>query len=408
MVDNGTGVAILGGSIGGLAAAHKMNGIDEISEVRVFERQEYETKETYCGESINSSSLVPLEKTPENGFLNDVDGFQIRVYNGTERSAGEGLLAASNLQCEDGYITDRKTVEKQWARSLAEQGVIFETGTTVSPSEYHEIVSEYDYVVDATGHPPLTSRVRDEFPEYSGLTIALNATVTGDFSEYSSRPRLYFENYHGYSWAFPKSPTEANIGIGWPGDHRPDDYMEALERTGERNRFPVPDRKHVNISTIPRGPSIHPKLTHFSEDNVFLVGDAAGISNKYHGEGICQAIRSSYLLGDLLEDGRESEYAVRLFNKMNLEYRLSHLIQGAFIEHRDPQLFADVVTAIEGLTIEEITRKPSRVINRILNDADLTARLMGNGMMISRVVNAGSNSELFLDDEYYESGQTVE
>lgn len=384
--------AILGGAVSGLAAATKLNEIDPIDEIKVFERQEYDEKRVNCGEAINDSTLIPLEKTRENGFLNNVDGFQLRVYTGTDRNKSESPLGVSNLGCDAGYICDRDTVEARWADSLANQGVTFETGSSVTASEYREIVDEYDYVIDATGQPSLTHKVKDTVEDYTGDMVALNATVEGDFSDYVNYPRIFFEGYVGYSWSFPKSDHHANIGIGWAGDERPNDYMAALEAAAQRNDFPIPDRDDVNIYTIPRGPSLNPKDAFIPEDNVFLVGDAAGIANRYQGEGICQGIRSAYLLGDLIAEDREGEYTTRLFKNMKAEYRLAHLMRGAWVEHEDPKLLADIAEALEGLTINDITRQPQRVIARVLKHPTIAAQLVADRGMIKRLLGAYTDS----------------
>lgn len=381
-------VAILGGAVSGLAAATKLNETDQVEEIRVFERQKYDGKRVNCGEAINDSTLIPLEKTEENGFLNNVDGFQLRVYSGTNRDSGEQPRGISNLRCESGYICDRDTLEAKWANTLAEQGVSFETGSSVTASEYWDLIDEYDYVIDATGQPSLTSKVRDKVEDYTGDMVALNATVEGDFRDYVNYPRIFFEGFVGYSWSFPKSEHHANIGIGWAGDQRPDDYMAALEAAAERNGFPVPDRSDVNIYTIPRGPSLDPKNAHIPEDNVFLVGDAAGIANRYQGEGICQGVRSAYLLGELIADGRTAEYPTQLFDLMKSEYRLAHLMRGAWVEHEDPELLAGVAEALEGLTIDDITRQPHRVIGRVLKHPGVATKLIADPGMIKRFVNA--------------------
>lgn len=388
MKEGKTKVAILGGAVSGLAAAEKLNSLEIADEIRVFERQEYDEKRVDCGEAINDCTLVPIEKTPENGFLNNVKGFQLRVYSGMDRSPEESPLGVSDLNCASGYICNRDTVERRWAESLSEKGIVFETGQSVTPQEYERIVDDYEYVIDATGQPSLTHKVTDSVEEYTGDMVALNATVEGDFSEYTDWPRIFFEGYVGYAWSFPKSETKANVGIGWAGDERPDDYMNALEEAAYRNGFPIPDRKNVNIYTIPRGPSLAPQRTHLKQDNVFLVGDAAGIANRYQGEGICQGIRSAYLLGDLIADGRADEYPDRLFNTMKSEYRLARLMRGAWVEHKDPQLLAALAESLEGLTIDDITRQPKRVINRIIMNPTVAAQLIFDSGMIKRLIDA--------------------
>jgi digeranylgeranylglycerophospholipid reductase len=392
MESNKQDVAILGGAVSGLAAATGLAESDCIGDIRIFERQKYSEKRVDCGEAINDSTLIPLEKTKENGFLNNVDGFQLQVYTGTRRDRNESPLGISNLQCDAGYICDRDTIEAQWADKLSNQDVSFKTGSSVTTSEYWDIIDEYDYVIDATGQPSLTHKIRDMTGDYTGDMIALNATVEGDFDEYLDYPRIFFEGYVGYSWSFPKSDHSANVGIGWAGDERPDDYMSALEAAAQRNGFPVPDQDDVNVYTIPRGPSLDPEDTHIPEDSVFLVGDAAGIANRYQGEGICQGVRSAYLLSDLIINGEEEKYTTQLFNSMKSEYCLAHLMRGAWVEHENPELLASVAEAIEGLTIDDITRQPHRVVMRLLKHPRTAAGLIADRGMVGRVLNAYTDS----------------
>lgn len=379
-------VAVVGGAVAGLAAAERFR---EFADVTLFERQPYDEKRVNCGEAINDAPLVPLEKTPENGFVNDLDGFELRVYEGTDREPGEGLLTTARLRCDQGYICDRALVERRWAERLTDLGVEVRTGpdASLSPAEFDDVVGKYDYVIDATGQPSWSMRALDRTDRYTGDTVALNANVEGDFAEYESYPRVFFEGYIGYAWSFPKSDSRANVGIGWASDERPDDYMGALRAACERNGLPVPDRSETKVYTIPRGPSLDPQRASLPDSGVYLVGDAAGIANRYQGEGICQAIRSSYLLASLVRTGREAVYPDRLYDLMKSEYRLATLMRGAWEEHQDTELLAEVADCLAGASIDEITSEPRAVIGRVVRRPDVVARLL-NGGMARRLVRA--------------------
>jgi len=56
----GRSIAVIGGSVAGLAAADRLA---PRAEVTLFERQSYEEKRVNCGEAINDATLIPLEKT---------------------------------------------------------------------------------------------------------------------------------------------------------------------------------------------------------------------------------------------------------------------------------------------------------------------------------------------------------
>lgn len=375
-------VHVVGGAVAGLAAAERLS---EFADVTLTERQPYDEKRVNCGEAINDAPLVPLDATPENGFVNDVEGFTLEIYPDTDHDPDERPLGRATLPCDAGYICDRNVVERRWAERLDARGVDVRDDTAVGTEEYRAIQEEYDYVIDATGQPSLTVRALDLGRDvYTGDMVALNADVEGSFSDHESHPQIYFEGYTGYAWSFPKSSERSNVGIGWAGDERPGDYYEALEGVCRRNDLPVPDRADVNIYTIPRGPSLDPERAYVPEHDTFLVGDAAGIANRYQGEGICQAIRSSSLVASLIETGREDQYPRRLYDLMKSEYRLAHLMRGTWVEHRDPELLAAVTEAIDGLTIDEVTRQPRAIMRRLARRPAVAAKLLANEGMLRR------------------------
>ena len=145
------------------------------------------------------------------------------------RPTGSDPLTRVRLPCPTGYIRDRNVVERSWAERVNELGVTVRDGAGVSIPEYRELITDFDFVIDATGQPSITLRAFDLVPAYTGDMIALNATVSGDFQEYWQDPRIFFEGYVGYAWSFPKSPSHANIGIGWVGEQRPDKYFASFE-----------------------------------------------------------------------------------------------------------------------------------------------------------------------------------
>ncbi|WP_435186252.1 NAD(P)/FAD-dependent oxidoreductase [Halobellus sp. EA9] len=378
-------IAVVGGAVAGLAAADRLAAD---ATVTLFERQSYDEKRVNCGEAINDAPLIPLEKTPENGFLNDVDGFELRIFRGRDHGPSDEPLGDARIRCAPGYITDRNVVERRWAERLAERGVDVRENAAVGPNEFRELCRTHDYVIDATGQPALSMRAFGDLDAYTGEIVAVNADVTGDFAAIEAYPQIFFEGYVGYAWLFPKSDSRANLGIGWAGDERPDDYYEALTGACRRNDLPVPDRSETNIYTIPRGPSLDPAATYRAGENVFLVGDAAGIANRYQGEGICQAIRSSYLAAETIAEGRPETYPERLYDLMRSEYRLAHLMRGVWVEHGDARLLADIAEALDGLTVDDITRSPRRVVARVARHPGIAYRLLTDAGMLQRVVDA--------------------
>lgn len=366
-------VAVVGGSVAGLAAAERCR---RFATVDLYERQSYDDKRVNCGEAVTDAELVPLAKTPGHGFLNAIEGFDVELYPSTDRDPDARPLATPRIVAEEGYVTDRDAVERAWADRLrGDDAVTIHEEENVTVDRYRELVARYDVVVDATGQPSLSAKAAGETEAYTGNIVALNAAVDGDFADCVRYPRIVAEGYVGYFWVFPKSPARANVGIGWAGERRPENYVDALWSACDRAGVPRPDRAETNVYTIPQGPSLAPSRTN-PEPDVYLVGDAAGIANRYQGEGISQAIRSSYLLASLLARGRGDEYPARLYDEMKAEFRLARLMRGLLEETDDPDLLAAVAGAIDGLSVADVTRRPRRVYARFVRRPRLLGRLL--------------------------------
>lgn len=360
-------IAVVGGAVGGLAAATEFARLGD--DVTLIERQRYDEKRVNCGEAMTAASEIPLKKTAENGFLNPVPSFEVAVRQGDE------VVGSGRFPARDAYITDRNRVERRWAERLSDRGVDVVDGHSVSKTAFRDLASEHDLVVDATGQPSLASRMRGATDEYSGRMTALNADVTGDFSDIYPHSRIVFEGYLGYGWLFPKTRARANVGVGWHERDLPDDYFAAFHATCERNGWPKPDRNRTNVAIIPRGPSLDPARIYSPEDDVVRVGDAAGIANRFTGKGISQAIHSASLLAECVAAGKLDEYPDRLHRGMRAEYLLSSLATTVLNEGRT-DLLGDLLSVASGIDIEEIDRAPSRALARLFTRPSLSVRLL--------------------------------
>ncbi|WP_435333281.1 NAD(P)/FAD-dependent oxidoreductase [Haloarchaeobius sp. TZWWS8] len=383
---SGRSAAVVGGAMAGLAAAHALRSLGY--DVTLYERQSYETKRVNCGEAMTHGAAIPLEKTPENGFPNHTPAFEVEVFTGEtgdRHLAGKGTFPSS-----DGYVTDRHLVERSWAELLTERGVDVRDETGVTKAEFEAFQDEHDLVVDATGQPSMASKVEGTTGEYAGAMTALNADVEGDFSDLYPNSLIVFENYLGYSWAFPKSPTRANVGIGWAQSKRPDSYMDAFADACERNGWPVPTREEANVYTIPRGPSLDPRRTYFPTKSVVRVGDAAGIANRFTGKGISQAVESSYLMARLAAENKLVDYPRHLYHRLKNEYRLAYIVRGALEDGR-PDLLGGVMDAVSGIDVEEVDRDPKHAFLRLARRPKLLADLLSNPTMRERLYRAYTN-----------------
>ena len=368
---------VVGGAMAGLAAAHALRRVGYT--VTLAERQSYAEKRVNCGEAITDASLLPLEKTPENGFPCATSAFEVRVRDDS------GTTSAS-FPSSRGYVADRNIVERRWARRLAREGVAVREETAISTTEFEGLLEEYDLVVDATGQPSLASRAAGTTGEYAGAMTAINADVEGDLSELYPRALILFEGYLGYAWCFPKSETRANVGIGWAKQDLPEDFMAAFAAACERNGWPVPPQGAANVAIIPRGPSLDPRRT-YDARGLVRVGDAAGIANRFTGKGISQAIHSSYLMAALAAHDRLPEYPRRLHGTMRPEYVLSYLVRGTLEDGR-LDLLGEVMGAVDGIDVERVDRDPRKALSRLARRPGLCGRLLACPAIRRRTIRA--------------------
>lgn len=379
----GRSAAVLGGAMGGLAAAHALHRLGYT--VTLYERQSYAEKRVNCGEAMTAASAIPLEKVPDNGFVHRVDAMDVLVYS--DSTASRRLVDQGRFSAADSYVTDRNVVERRWAEQLARAGVDIRDEHAVNKREFVGLTREHDLVVDATGQPSIASRVADTTDEYAGYMTALNADVEGDFAAVYPDTRIVLENHVRYAWAFPKSPTRANVGIGWAQQDRPDDYMAALEAACERNGWPTPTAAQTNVAIIPEGPSLDPARTYLPEWNTVRVGDAAGIANRFSGKGISQAIHSAYLMAALAAEDRLDSYPTELYALLRSEYLLAAIVRGV-LEQRRPNLLGAIVRTVSGIDIEDADRTPSTVLSQIARHPRVFARVFSNSVILRRIYDA--------------------
>jgi digeranylgeranylglycerophospholipid reductase len=170
-------------------------------------------------------------------------------------------------------------------------------------------------VLDCSGCPSQSRREYD-LP-YGHLALGIQYRIKADVASLLGRLRIYFrEGEVGYAWVFPKSPVEANVGIGWAKDAprgkwgRLDDFVSR-----EIGDYEVLKRMSGHI---PMG--MPPKLL---LGNVLLCGDAAGLANPYIAGGNHNALMSGAIAGRCLLEGAPSLYEERLLEKVRSELNVA-------------------------------------------------------------------------------------
>lgn len=192
----------------------------------------------------------------------------------------------------------------EWQRGLAEQaraaGARIHEHTRIDARAWQDLQGDYDWVIDASGAPSLTSLqhgFRDYYRKYSAYTAQY--VMEGDFDRFGERLKfVLFPRYEGYYWVFPKGRdaqgrSTANVGIGMFREGSATSWGNGL--WDELDRLNA--REHIEGRVLRRHGGIVPiRLRKQLEyGKVLLVGDAAGCASPLHGGGI----DTSYSVGRL-------------------------------------------------------------------------------------------------------------
>lgn len=149
-------------------------------------------------------------------------------------------------------------------------------------------------------------------------------------------PELYFFNdFSGYGWAFRKGDY-LNIGLGRENTHKLSQQVDSFcDFLQEQKKIPG------NIYRNFRGHAYslykHNDRT-LSNDNLMLIGDAAGLAYSQSGEGISPAIESALLAAHVIKNA-QGDYRQAYLN----EYR--HLIEQRFGRRRETNRISRAIPA---------------------------------------------------------------
>ncbi|MBU0483491.1 MAG: NAD(P)/FAD-dependent oxidoreductase [Proteobacteria bacterium] len=177
-------------------------------------------------------------------------------------------------------------------------GTQIKTGTLVRKITSHKIITAngeefgYDFLVGADGSSSLVRRFLKIGTRRSGTGI--NLEVKGDFDrmEWHLNTELLGS---GYAWIFPHK-DHASIGAYA--------YSQAIKpATLLKNFNQWAQKRGINLDKLrPKAALINFDYRGWRFNNIFLVGDAAGLASGYTGEGIFPAIISGETVARCIMD----------------------------------------------------------------------------------------------------------
>ncbi|HHW91335.1 MAG TPA: NAD(P)/FAD-dependent oxidoreductase [Firmicutes bacterium] len=312
-------IAIIGAGPAGLAAADE--ALRQGMKAILFEKGQV-GEGIRCAEGFFDPfrSLAP----PEAAVRFKVQSLYFRAEKEYEFSA-EGLRL---------WIIDRAKWQQHWAETLKQRGVEIREHQFISRRNYARLREEFDWVIDASGVPPVTSLVygfRDYYLPHSLVTAQY--VLSGDFSHLRDGIKVGFSpDYLGYFWIFPKTETKASAGIALLAEEYGHRDLNLLW-TWLRREIAAAGLAEAGV--IEKGGGLCPAkmLPRLVWGNVILAGDAAGLTSPLHGGGIDMALLSGREAAGTIARGEVQDYRERLEKifkpRLELERELVRLWAGS-------------------------------------------------------------------------------
>ncbi|MCK9330294.1 MAG: NAD(P)/FAD-dependent oxidoreductase [Candidatus Cloacimonetes bacterium] len=321
--------------------------------VLILERDREPGIPVRCAEGVSHTGILPFIEIDKKWICSKIVGAKLHSPN------GESLEMYNN---GDGYVLDRRVFDRALADLAVSKGATLLTKadaidlnkndkgeiTGVKFKHQNEIIDiNCKIVIGADG-------VESQVGRWAGIDTSLSLSDIDTCCQYTvNNANFEDELCHfyfgreiapgGYIWIFPKSKTQANIGIGIGGDMTkpgkgPRYYLDIFMD----KYFPNSSINYMVYGGVPTRAG-----NNFVKDNVLLVGDAAHqvnpitgggivqgmIAGKFAGETAAKAIRENNISKKILK-----EYPNRWEDMLGANQRFMYSIKNKFMDMPDEKL----------------------------------------------------------------------
>lgn len=351
-------IIIVGAGPAGSAAAIVLSELGH--DVLLIDRCDF-PRDKVCGDGVPPSAFQLLSELGLGDKLNQTQFYPI---HGAKIISPTGYNFDFNLTYEEDYdfcIAPRFTFDDLIFRHALESGAEFCKAKVMEPiindGKIAGVIAEIngeiktifsDMVIGADGvNSVIAKNLRKRKQKNNHRVIALRGYMEGfETIPHTVEGYLTKTTWPGYVWIFPLSEDKANIGLGM----RMDKYIkcdkslkqllyEFLNMTKLKERLRNDwQLKHLSASPMNVGSQKNIQRVY---DGAILVGDAAAWVNPLTGGGICNAIASGKIAGDVVHNAFRknnfsrqflSEYQTRCDKLMRTEILGSYIIQRSLSE----------------------------------------------------------------------------
>lgn len=324
-------VLVIGaGPAGSIAAKHAaLGGAD----VLLIEKKSEIGAPKRCAEGVSKEGLSDLGIEPNPRWVTkELDGVRLISPNGTNV-----WLTSKEIELpEAGYILERKVFDKHMAMDSARAGAKIKVKTLA-----HGMRKEGDSYVVTCEHMGELFEVKANIiiaadgPEsrvarWAGLNTSVKPKnmesgiqfeMVGVDMENNDVIEFYFGSVApgGYAWIFPKGEDIANVGLGIVATATDKSaYEHLLEFVANCPATQNAQAVELNVGGDPVGGM--PKKIH--DDNLLVVGDAAGQVNPLTGGGIISGMKGGMHAGNVAAEAvNEKDFSANRLSQYDKDCR---------------------------------------------------------------------------------------
>jgi len=274
-----------------------------------------------CAEGVSHNGIIPFIDIDEKWICAKIDGARLHAPN------GESVEMYNN---GTGYVLDRRVFDRALADLAVSKGAMLQTKSdAIALIKENEVITGVKFrhensiyevkckiVIGADG-------VESQVGKWAGIDTCLKPADIETCCQYtvnnikleSHLCQFYFGKDvapGGYLWIFPKSDTQANIGVGIAGDRTsggkgPRYYLDLFME----KHYPNASINYLVYGGVPTRAG-----NSFIKNNVMLVGDAAHQVNPITGGGTVQAMIAGKFCGETVSKAlKENNISSKILNE---------------------------------------------------------------------------------------------
>lgn len=284
-------VAIVGAGVAGLACAFELEkyGITPV----IYEKKN-EIGFNLSFSAVWTKMFVRCRRDPVNYMLDNYN-LKIQPMQQLARIVMMSENKTINLKGHLGYIhkrgTDMDSLENQVA-SHVKTPVIFNSNVNID-----EIKNEFDHIVIATGEPGFAEKMNIWTETF--FAKARVAIVSGDFNE-KLAASWFNTDYcnRGFCFCIPNSSEEATIALIF-NDATDEKLDNGWNEFIKREKIHHPIKQQTDVETKCG------ILSSYKVDNMYFIGNAAGLIDNVFGVGTFNSIESGILAARAIVNGED-------------------------------------------------------------------------------------------------------